>query len=120
MVDAATDLQLRNDSTYGVLLSARLVPGASGTPGSVVVDAWSTKEFDVSATIGARYAATPRTTVPSADPACVASAGADGFTVDLVRTVTRVGDPTPVRSDTVTTTYQPEQAVVCQPAQPAQ
>jgi hypothetical protein len=33
--------------------------------------------------------------------------------------VTRVGDPNPVRSDTVTTTYQPEQAVVCQPA-PAQ
>ena len=28
--------------------------------------------------------------------------------------MTRVGDPTPVRSDTVTTTYQPEQAVVCQ------
>jgi hypothetical protein len=46
----------------------------------------------------------------------VADPGSDGFTVDLVRTVTRVGDPTPVRSDTVTTTYQPEQAVVCQPA----
>ena len=59
---------------------------------------------------------TPRTTVPSSDPACVASAGADGFTIDLVRTVMRVGDPTPVRADTVTTTYQPEQAVVCQVA----
>src|SRR5207342_2616175 len=31
MVDAATDLQMRNDSSYGVLLSARLVPGASGS-----------------------------------------------------------------------------------------
>ena len=48
-VDAATDLQMRNDSSYGVLLSARLVPGGSGAPGSVVVDAWSTKEFEVSA-----------------------------------------------------------------------
>ena len=116
MVDAATDLQMRNDSTHGVLLAARLVPGAPGTPGSVVVDAWSTKEFDVAVSTGARYAPTPRTTVPSADPACVPTPGADGFTVDLVRTVTRVGDPTLLRSDTVTTTYQPEQAVVCQPA----
>ncbi len=114
MVDATHDLQLRNDSTHGVLLSARLVPGAPGTPGSVVVDAWSTKEYDVSASTSARYAPTPRTTVPSADPACVPSAGADGFTVDLVRTVTRAGDPTPVRTDTVTTTYQPLPAVVCQ------
>ena len=111
MVDAATDLQMRNDSSYGVLFSA---PARSA--GSVVVDAWSTKEFEVSASTGARYAPTPRTTVPSTDPTCVASAGADGFTVDLVRTVTRVSDATPVRSDTVTTTYQPEQAVVCQPA----
>ena len=66
MVDAATDLQMRNDSSYGVLLSARLVPGAPGTAGSVVVDAWSTKEFEVSASTSARYAPMPRTTVPSA------------------------------------------------------
>jgi hypothetical protein len=83
----------------------------------VVVDAWSTKEFDVAASTSARYAPTPPTALPSADPTCVPTPGADGFTVDLVRTVTRVGDPTPVRSDTVTTTYQPEPAVVCQPAQ---
>ena len=114
VVDAATDLQMRNDSSYGVLLSARLQQGASGSPGSVVVDVWSTKEFDVAVSTSPRYAPTPRTTVASADPGCVASAGADGFTVDLVRTVTRVADATPVRSDTVTTTYQPEQAVVCQ------
>ena len=117
MVDAATDLQMRNDSTHGVLLSARFVPGAAGAAGSVVVDAWSTKEFEVSAATSGRYAPTPRATVPSADPACVASAGADGFTIDLVRTVTRIADSSIVRTDTVTTTYQPEQAVVCQPAQ---
>jgi len=117
MVDAATDLQMRNDTPYGVLLSARLVPGAPGSPGSVVVDAWSTKAYEVSASTSAPYAATPRTTVPSADPGCVADQGADGFSVDLVRTVMQPGNPTPVRSDTVTTTYQPAPAVVCQPAQ---
>lgn len=116
VVDGAHDLQMRNDSTHGVLLSARLVPASGGAPATVTVDAWSTKDFDVTATTGARYAPTPRVTVPSADPACVAVAGADGFTVDLVRTVTRIGDPVPIRADTVTTTYQPEQAVVCQPA----
>jgi hypothetical protein len=46
----------------------------------------------------------------------VAAPGADGFTVDLVRTVTPVGGGAPV-SDTVTSTYQPSPAVVCQPAQ---
>jgi vancomycin resistance protein YoaR len=117
MVDAAHDLQMRNDSSYGVLLAARLVPGSPGSPGSVVVDAWSTRQFEVSAVSGARYAPIPPTPLPSADPACVPTPGADGFTVDLVRTVTRVGDPSPVRSDTVTTTYQPQPAVVCQPAQ---
>jgi vancomycin resistance protein YoaR len=116
MVDAGTDLQMRNDTSYGILLSARLQPGAQGSPGTVVVDAWSTKQFDVAATAGTPYAPTPRSTVASSDPGCVASAGADGFSVDLVRTVTQLGNPTPVRSDTVTTTYQPQQAVVCQPA----
>ncbi|HET6937361.1 MAG TPA: peptidoglycan binding domain-containing protein [Nocardioides sp.] len=116
MVDAATDLQMRNDTSYGVLLSARLQPGAPGSPGTVVVDAWSTKQFEVSVTAGAPYGAIPRPTVASGDPGCVASPGADGFSVDLVRTVTQLGNPTPVRSDTVTTTYQPQQAVVCQPA----
>ena len=111
MVDAVTDLQMRNDTTHGVLFSASTVSG------SVVVDVWSTKEFDVAASTGTPYAQTPRTTVAMADPGCVGDPGTDGFAVDLVRTVTRVGDPTPVRSDTVTTTYQPEQAVVCQPAQ---
>ena len=98
------------------LVVRRAAVGAAGLGLGRSVDAWSTKEFEVSASTGARYAPTPRATVPSTDPACVASAGADGFTVDLVRTVTRISDATPVRSDTVTTTYQPEQAVVCQPA----
>jgi vancomycin resistance protein YoaR len=111
MVDATTDLQLRNDTTHGMLFSA------STAPGSVVVDVWSTKELEVTASTGTPYAQTPRTSVAGADPGCVAEPGADGFAVDLVRTVTRVGDPTPVRSDTVTTTYQPEQAVLCQPGQ---
>jgi vancomycin resistance protein YoaR len=110
MVGAGADLQMRNDSTHGVLFSARLEGG------SVVVDVWSTKEFDVVASTGAPYAQTPRVTVADSGPGCVGSPGQDGFAVDLVRTVTRVGDPTPVRSDTVTTVYQPEQAVVCQAA----
>jgi vancomycin resistance protein YoaR len=113
MVGSGADLQMRNDSTHGVLLSARLVPG------SVVVDVWSTKEFEVTASTSAPYAQTPRTTVADASPGCVGRPGQDGFAIDLVRTVTRVGDPTPLRSDTVTTTYQPEEAVVCQ-APPAQ
>ena len=108
VVAGGADLQMRNDSSYGALLSARV--DAAG----VTVDVWSTKEFDVSATTGARYAVTPRTTVPDASPTCVGDPGEDGFAVDLVRTVTRVGDPTPVRSDTVTTTYAPVDAVVCQ------
>jgi len=104
------DLQLRNDGTAAVLLSARVADGA------VTVDAWSTKEFDVAATVGARYAGVPRPTVVDASPTCVAQPGEDGFSVDLVRTVSRVGDPTPIRTDTVTTTYAPQGAVVCQPA----
>jgi vancomycin resistance protein YoaR len=117
-VDGGTDLQLRNDSSYGVLLSARVTPGSPGAPGSVVVDVWSTKEWDVTATTGARYALTPPATFVDPNPGCVAQPGADGFAVDLVRTFSRVGDSTPVRTDTVTTAYPPVQAVVCQAPPP--
>ena len=111
VVGPTSDLQMRNDTPYGVLLSAH-VDG-----GTVTVDAWSTKTYDVIVSTSSRYAPTPRVTVASPDAGCVPSAGSDGFTVDMVRTVTQVGNPTPVRTDTVTTTYGPEQAVVCQQPQ---
>lgn len=117
-VDAATDLQMRNDSSYGVLLSAHVTAGSTGTPGSVVVDVWSTKEWEVTATAGGRYAVTPRAVRTDGEPTCVAQAGADGFAVDLVRSFSRVGDAAPVRTDTVTTTYAPVEAVVCQAVPP--
>jgi vancomycin resistance protein YoaR len=109
LVDATTDLQLRNDTSYGVLFTARVASG------SVVVDVWSTKEWEVAATAGAPYGQTPRTTVADASPGCVGTPGADGFTVDLVRTFTDLADPARSHSDTVTTTYQPEPSVVCEP-----
>lgn len=110
LVDSTHDLQLRNDTGYGVLLSARVAGGA------VVVDAWSTKRWEVSATTGAAYAGTARSTVADASPGCVADPGADGYSVDLVRTFTDLLDPAQSRSDTVTTTYAPRPAVVCTPA----
>jgi vancomycin resistance protein YoaR len=108
MVGAGNDLVLRNDTAYGVLFSARVAAD------SVVVDVWSTKAWEVSAATGAPYAQTPRTTVADPSPGCVPKPGADGFSVDLVRTFTNLGDPGQTRSDTITTTYQPEPAVVCQ------
>jgi vancomycin resistance protein YoaR len=102
------DLQLRNDTPHGVLLSAH-VDGAS-----ITVDVWSTKTYDVTATAGAPYNVVPRATRTDATPGCVGAAGGDGFSVDLSRTVTGL-DGSPVRSDTVTTTYQPSDAVVCAP-----
>ncbi len=115
LVDAGHDLQLRNDTAYGVLLSAYVANG------SVVVDAWSTKQWDVVASTGAPYSVTARTSVPDANPGCVGAPGADGYSIDLTRTFTNVQDPAQTRTDTVTTTYQPEQAVVCQvPAVPVQ
>jgi vancomycin resistance protein YoaR len=111
-VDSTADLVMRNDTVHGVLLSARVADG------QVVVDAWSTKEWEVGVSVGAPYAPVPRTTVTDASPSCVASAGADGFSVDLARTFTDLADPSRSRSDTVTTTYQPQPAVVCQAVPP--
>ena len=64
MVDAATDLQMRNDSSYGVLFSAARL-GLAARSWSTC---WSTKEFEVSASTGARYAPTPRATVAEHRP----------------------------------------------------
>jgi vancomycin resistance protein YoaR len=106
------DLQVRNDTDHGVMFSAH-TDGAT-----VTVDVWSTKEYDVAASVGARYNAVARTTRTDTDPACVGAPGADGFSVDLTRTVTKTGSGEAVRSDTVTTTYQPQEAVVCSVAPP--
>ena len=119
MVDASTDLQMRNDSSYGVLLVGPRHPGLAGQPRlggrRRLVDQGVGRHRDHRGPVRRHPAdhrgrRRPRLRRPAPARTGSRSTWSASFT--------RVGDPTPVRSDTVTTTYQPEQAVVCQAAPP--
>ena len=79
----------------------------------MTVDVWSTQQYAVTAAVGAPYNVVPRVLQTDSSPACRPSAGSDGFSIDLSRTFTSLVDPAQTRSDVVTTTYQPSNAVVC-------
>ena len=49
------DLRFRNDTPYGVLISARLTPSTPSSSGALTVSMYSTKYWDITATTGERY-----------------------------------------------------------------
>jgi vancomycin resistance protein YoaR len=109
------DLRFRNDSPYGVLVSATTTVPTRSHPGDLTVSLWSTKIWDVTLTSGARYAVTaPATTVlRTAD--CRPHAGYSGFDVEVTREFHRPGSSAVDHSQTFHAHYLPSEAVVCKP-----
>ncbi|MEO3860039.1 VanW family protein [Acrocarpospora sp. B8E8] len=103
------DLRWRNDSPHGVLIRA------TATDTSVTVALWSTARDTVEIKQSTRTKIIPRPTTQGPTQNCVPIAGADGFTIKTTRTSTPLtgGDP---KIESITTTYHPQTAVVCPPA----
>ncbi|MFG2075912.1 VanW family protein [Nonomuraea maritima] len=101
------DLKWRNDSENGVLIKAE----ATGT--SVTITLWGTKRYDkVEAVESDRRDFTPFGNETSSDPACVATTGQQGFTIDVTRVLYRNGQP--VKKDPkYTTKYAPQPRTTC-------
>jgi vancomycin resistance protein YoaR len=101
------DLRFRNDTPYGVLVTA------SVTDTSVTVTLWSTKYWDIRAEFGPRTNPRPAGKVYDDGPDCVAQTGVDGFDITVTRVWSRQGEVK--RREPLETSYSPAPTVVCAP-----
>jgi vancomycin resistance protein YoaR len=111
----AVDLRFRNDTPYGVLISARVTPSTPSTQGVVTVDMYSTKYWDITTTTSERYSFTEEETRTLRTENCHPNDGYGGFDVDVVRYFRRAGQSELHHKETFHTTYIPSDTVICQP-----
>lgn len=109
----SVDLKFRNNTPYGVLIHAWVVPSTSASYGEMHVQMFSTKYWDITAGVSDRYDYTsPRTRYDPSDT-CVANTGYGGFQVDVYRYVRRVGSSDLLRKETDHVVYTPSDTVIC-------
>jgi vancomycin resistance protein YoaR len=104
----AFDMKFRNDTPYGVFITAE----SDST--SMTVRMYSTKTYTkIDAEVGERRFITPNKKIYNESSTCSAQTGGPGFTIDVDR-VFYEGD-VEVKRQTFTTTYRPAPQVVCGP-----
>ncbi len=93
--EGVLDLKFRNDTPYGVLLQAYIVPSSPGAQGSITVRVWSTRYFDsVQATDPVMSNYTTGSEQVSARAGCVPQSPSQGFDVSFQRILTLNGQST--------------------------
>lgn len=102
------DLKFRNDSPYGVFITAQ-----SGND-FVTTTIWSTKRYTIKAESGPRTNVTPPKTVYDPSATCVPQPGVAGF--DIVVTRVFLQDGVVVKREPLRTSYDPAPQVYCRPA----
>ncbi|WP_193604460.1 VanW family protein [Nocardioides dongkuii] len=109
----AVDLRFRNDTPYGVLIEAEVIPSAGRSQGTARVTMWSTKHWDIDTTTSDRYNFTSPGTRTLSTPDCYPNSGYGGFDVDVWRIFRKPGDDEVVRREKFHTTYTPSDQVIC-------
>ncbi len=107
------DLKFANNTPYGVLIHAWVVPSTVSTQGEMHVEMYSTKYWDITAGVSERFDFTSPTTRYDPTDTCVANIGYSGFEVDVYRYFRRAGSPDLVEKETDHVTYTPSDSVVC-------
>lgn len=107
------DLRFRNDSPYGVLVTARVTPSRKSSEGTVTVTMWSTRRWDVAVETGRRYAKSRPRTLHRHATGCEAGVGYPGFSVDVLRIFRKPGSSTVDHQERTTSVYEPSSTVVC-------
>jgi vancomycin resistance protein YoaR len=110
----SVDLRFRNDTPYGVLITARVTPSTPSSQGVVTVRMWSTKLWDITASTSARHDFTPEKTRRLSGDDCVPNDGYAGFDVDVTRHFRRAGESRLHHDETFHTTYLPSDTVICE------
>ncbi|MFL6088647.1 MAG: VanW family protein [Aeromicrobium sp.] len=106
------DLRFRNDTRNGVLVKASLTPSTPASQGTMHVEIWGTKVWDVEAGLSERRDFTkPKKRHDDSDE-CVPSSPARGFKVDVYRYFNRDGKR--VKTETDHVRYSPTPEVICE------
>ncbi|CAA9320420.1 MAG: Vancomycin B-type resistance protein VanW [uncultured Chloroflexia bacterium] len=107
------DLKFRNDTPYGVLIRAWVVPGNETRQGEMHVQMYSTKYWDITAGVSNRYNRTAPKTRYDPKNTCVANTGYGGFDVDVHRYFRKASSGQLVKKETDHVTYTPSDTVIC-------
>ncbi|CAN5228796.1 VanW family protein [soil metagenome] len=113
VVFGALDLRFRNDTEYGVLVNAEVVPSTPSSQGEVRVRMFSTPVWDIESVTGDRYDLTSPGTRTLTTPDCYPNSGYGGFTIDVTRLFRTAGQDEVEREENFTTVYTPSDTVVC-------
>lgn len=109
----AVDLRFRNDTPYGVLVTADVNPSTPSSSGVVTVSMWSTKIWDITTSESKRYNITQEETRRIDTRKCHPNQGYGGFDIDVFRYFREAGSSELVRKEKFHTTYTPSDTVVC-------
>jgi vancomycin resistance protein YoaR len=109
----SVDLRFRNDTPYGVLVTADVTPSTVSTSGVVTVSMWSTKTWDITTSTSERYNFTTEETRRVDTLQCHPNDGYGGFDIDVYRYFRRPGSSELVRTEKFHTTYIPSDTVIC-------
>ncbi len=109
----SVDLKFRNNTPYGLLIHAWVVPSTPSSYGEMHVQMFSTAYWNITAGVSDRYAYTSPDTRYDASDTCVANTGYGGFQVDVYRYFRRVGSSELIRKETDHVVYTPSDSVIC-------
>ncbi len=109
----AIDLRFRNDTEYGVLVDAKVLPASPGGQGEVRVRMFSTKVWDITTDASDRYAFTSPDTRTLSTPGCTPNSGYGGFQIDVFRYFRKAGESKLARKEKFHTVYTPSDTVIC-------
>lgn len=107
------DLKFKDDTSYGVLVQAWIVPSSPSREGEMHVRMWSTKVWDITAAKSARYRPTEPSTRHLHGDECVPHQGYGGFDIDVYRLFRKHGSGRLDHKERFHTTYLPSDSVVC-------
>ncbi|MEP9363917.1 VanW family protein [Nocardioides sp. CN2-186] len=111
----SVDLRFKDDTPYGVLISAHVTPATPSTQGVVTVSMYSTKVWDITSTTSDRYNFRAPATRTLTTASCYPNTGYDGFDVDVTRTFRKHGSDTVDHTEKMHTSYTAADTVICKP-----
>ena len=109
----SVDLRFRNDTPYGVLVTANVTPSTVSSSGVVTVSMWSTKHWDITTSTSDRYNFTEEETRRIDTLRCHPNDGYGGFDIDVFRHFREPGSSELVRTEKFHTSYIPSDTVIC-------